>query len=121
MAQHNELGKQGEAIAKEFLLQKGYKILEKNWRYRRAEIDLIAKEGETLIFVEVKTRSTNFFGEPEDAVTAKKEAMMTEAAIAYMHQTDHEWAVRFDILAIIITSPDQYKVQHIEDAFFAGF
>ena len=121
MAQHNELGQQGEAIAKEFLLQKGYKILEKNWRYRRAEIDLIAKESETLIFVEVKTRSTDFFGQPEDAVTVKKEALMTEAAIAYMRQINHEWAVRFDIIGIIITSKDQYKVQHIEDAFFAGF
>ena len=120
MAQHNELGKQGEAIAREFLLQKGYKVIESNWRYRRAEIDLIVKSEDTLIFVEVKTRSSNFFGDPEEAVTAKKEALITEAAIAYMRQVDYEWAVRFDILEVIITSSEQYKVVHIEDAFFAG-
>ncbi len=118
MAEHNELGKRGETIALQFLREKQYHILETNWRYKKAELDIIAKEKETLVFVEVKTRSSDFFAPPEAAVTPKKEQLMSAAAIAYMRKTGHEWAIRFDIIAIVIKGIDRCEIQHIEDAFF---
>lgn len=118
MAQHNELGKQGEQIAKEFLIEKGYVILENNWRYRKGELDLIARDGQTLVFVEVKTRNDDFFATPEAAVTPKKERMICATALAYMRKIDYDWAIRFDIIAIIIKGEKRCEIQHLEDAFF---
>lgn len=120
MARHNDIGHAGEAIAKRYLEERGYRILETNWRYRRAEVDLIAMDGKTLVFVEVKTRNTTAFGEIEDFVTRKKEDMLTAAAHAYMEHIDHDWEIRFDIIAILYLDEHSYSVKHIEDAFFPG-
>ena len=118
MAAHNDLGKKGEALAKEFLLLKNYEILEENWRVGKAEVDLIAKYNEVLIFIEVKTRSTNSFGRPEEFVSGKKQDMITHAAPRYMEKINHDWAIRFDIISIIFNKDETYNIEHIEDAFF---
>ena len=117
MAKHNEIGQLGEELAVKFLKAKGYEIKELNWRHRKAEIDIICKFDDTLIFVEVKTRSTDFFGQPEEFVTSHKEDLMSDAAAVYCESVEHEWAIRFDIISIVLkkTAP---VIQHFEDAFF---
>lgn len=120
MARHNEIGKIGEQIAKDYCLENGYEFLEQNWRYGRAEIDLIIKDGPILVFVEVKTRSSIHFGQPEEFVTTTKEQLITGAATAYMDQIGHEWEIRFDVIAIHFRNEQSYSLKHIEDAFFPG-
>ena len=120
MASHNDTGQKGEALARQFLEEKGYHILETNWRYRRAEIDLIAKDGEILVFVEVKTRSNVAFGRPEEFVSDRKEQFMVAAASAYMEATGHNWEIRFDIIAVVLPDHSTPKIQHFVDAFFPG-
>lgn len=120
MARHNDIGKAGEQIAYNYLKEKGYQVLEQNWRYRRAEVDLIARHGEVLVFVEVKTRSSQAFGEPEEFVSTQKENLLSSAASAYMEAINHDWEIRFDIIAVLFQSEQSYSIKHIEDAFFPG-
>ncbi len=120
MAQHNETGKTGEELAREYLESAGYPILAVNWRYRRAELDLIMMDGPILVFVEVKTRRTDAFGRPEEAVNRKKMKMMAAAAAAYMEAIGHEWEVRFDVVSILFRSRDDFELEHLKDAFFPG-
>ena len=115
MAAHLTLGKHGEDIAQEHLLDEGYTILHRNWRYKKAEVDLIAMDGDTLVFIEVKTRSYAYFGEPEDSVHFRKQDLLISAASAYMHE--HEWAYRFDVIALIKESDQRYHIKHLVDAF----
>jgi putative endonuclease len=117
MAKHNEIGLRGEQIATDYLEQKNYKILDRNWRYGRAEIDIVAMDGATLVFAEVKTRSNDLFERPESAVDDKKRRLLARAAVAYMRKIGHEWAIRFDILAVILRG-DIFFIDHFEDAFF---
>jgi len=117
MAAHNDLGKRGEELAASFLEEKGYHLLERNWRFSYAEVDIIAKDDDILVFVEVKTRSSDYFGKPEEFVSAKKERLLTDAASVYMEQINHTWEIRFDIISVIIQASGS-KVSHIEDAFF---
>ena len=121
MAKHLELGKIGEEIAVDFLIKKGYIILEKNWRHRRSEIDIIAEIDSVLIFVEVKSRSDDYYGRPESFVTAKKEKLMIDAASAYMEKSGHEWEIRFDIISILFHNHVYQSIDHFEDAFFPGW
>lgn len=116
MAKHNELGIEGERIAVEYLRQKGYKLLETNWRYEKKEIDIIARKGNLIIIVEVKSRSTDFFGKPEEAVTLAKQKLLIEAADYYMQQVDFEAEVRFDIVSIVLNEKTA-ELNHIEEAF----
>jgi putative endonuclease len=118
MAKHNEIGHKGEQIATDYLTAKGYKILDRNWRHSRAEIDIVAMDGATLVFAEVKTRSNDLFERPESAVDEKKRRLLTRAAVAYMRKIGHEWAIRFDILAVILKEEHLFFVDHFEDAFF---
>lgn len=118
MAKHNELGKKGELIACQFLKEKGFEILETNFRLEKDEIDIIAKDGNNLVFAEVKTRSTDYFGEPEIAVGAKKEEFLIRAAENYLIINNLDIEIRFDIISIII-NPKQTKIRHIIDAFYA--
>ena len=117
MAEHNELGQRGEIIAQSFLKDKGYKILHVNWRIRRLEIDIIAMDGETLVFVEVKTRQTLLFGEPENAVNYKKQKSLIHAANAYVVRNRIENDARFDIISIIIER-NSTVINHFPDAFY---
>lgn len=116
MAQHNELGKEGEKIAVDFLLKKGYTILETNYRYLKAEVDIIAKKEAVLVCVEVKTRSTDYFEEPQDAVKPKKIKLLVSAIDYYVVQRNLDVEVRFDIIAIILQK-NNTKIEHLEDAF----
>ncbi|MFK8102772.1 MAG: YraN family protein [Saprospiraceae bacterium] len=119
MAKHLLLGRKGEQMALDFLLAKGYQLLERNWRFSRAEVDLILKDGEILVFVEVKTRSYDFYGQPEESITPKKEGLIADAAAVYMESIGHEWEIRFDIISIILNEQKNKSVlEHYEDAFF---
>ena len=116
MAQHNNTGRLGEQLAAELLLNKGYKILEKNWRWGKGEIDLICTYQDSLIFVEVKTRSVSTFGHPEDAVSANKQQRMFELAAEYMFRIQYEEEYRFDIISIVLQP--KLDIKHYQDAFF---
>ncbi len=121
MAQHNELGKLGEQLAADFLEKKGYVILEKSWRWSRAEIDLIAEQNSVMVFVEVKTRSSVFFGAPEEFFTPKKEKFMSHAAELYCEKAQHDGEIRFDLIAVVILPHQTPSIQHFEDVFFPGW
>jgi putative endonuclease len=116
MATHNELGNKGEEIAVEFLQKNGYTVLERNWRFKKAEVDVIAKKNAILAIVEVKTRSTNYFGNPQDFVNSKKIRLLVEAINEYVTAKDLDVEVRFDIIAII-KNHNKYEIEHFEDAF----
>ena len=118
MASHNDLGRRGEDIAREYLENKGYDILRMNWKYGRAEIDVIANQEGTLIFVEVKTRSSIDFGQPEDFVDWKKEKQLEFASLAFIEEQNHNGEIRFDVIAITFESKNTYQINHIEDAFW---
>jgi putative endonuclease len=120
MAKHNEIGQYGETLAAAYLQQKEYVILHQNWRFGRAEIDIIARQRQVIVFVEVKTRSNDDFDAPKDAVKRKKERLMIRAANAFMEQIGHEGAIRFDIIGIVLHG-DAFQIDHLEDAFFPGF
>lgn len=120
MAKHNELGARGEVIARTFLEDKGHSILEINYKHGRAEIDLISSYNNILIFTEVKTRSSDFFGAPELAVNDKKEALIVRAAQAYLYDMDYEDEIRFDVISIILSNESNIRIKHFEDAFFPG-
>jgi uncharacterized protein (TIGR00252 family) len=117
MAEHNELGKLGEKLAVEFLQKNGYKILETNWTFQKAEIDIIAQKANTLAVVEVKTRSSIDFGLPQDAVKSKKIQLLVKAVNEYVVFNDLDVAVRFDIIAIH-KDANEFKIEHLEDAFY---
>ena len=117
MASHNELGKLGEELAVAFLQQNGYDILETNWTFQKAEIDIIAQKEKTLAIVEVKTRSSIDFGLPQDFVKSKKIQLLVKAVNEYVISNDLDITVRFDIIAIHKEEND-FKIEHIEDAFY---
>ncbi len=116
MADHNELGKKGEQLAIDFLIKNDYKILEKNYRYIKAEVDIIAKKENILAVIEVKTRSTDYFGNPQDFVNPKKIKLLLSAIDHYVVQKDLDVEVRFDIIAVIHQN-NNTKIEHLEDAF----
>ncbi len=117
MAQHNELGKKGEQLAIDLLIKKGYTILDKNWRYLKAEIDIIAQKGEILAVVEVKTRSSDYFGNPQDFVNPKKIKLLVTAIDEYVQSKNLDVEVRFDIIAII-KNKHKTTIEHLENAFY---
>lgn len=116
MASHNELGVKGEQLAVDFLIESGYVIVEQNYRYKKAEIDVIAKKNGVLVVVEVKTRSTSYFGSPQDFVNPKKIKLLTMAVDYYVIKNDLDVEVRFDIIAIT-KQGGGFNIEHLEDAF----
>lgn len=112
----HELGKLGEELAINHLISKGYRILDRNWRSGHKEIDIIAMDGNTLVAVEVKTRKSNTFGDPDIAVGVMKQRMLIWAADAYVRYKNLNLDVRFDIISIVFTDTEN-KIEHIEDAF----
>ena len=116
MAAHNELGKLGEEMAVAFLEKAGYKILETNWTFQKAEVDIIAQKDNILVIVEVKTRSSIEFGLPQDFVKSKKIQLLVKAVNEYVIKKDLEVEVRFDIIAIH-KNFKKYEIEHIIDAF----
>ena len=119
MSEHNDVGREGEALAANFLQQKGYEIVDRNWRYGPKEIDIVARDGETMVFVEVKTRSTLAFELPQEAVTKKKMKNLVEAADAYMLQYNIELEGRFDIVGVLNGNPPKV-IEHIVGAWQAN-
>lgn len=117
MADHNELGKLGEELSVEFLRKNGYDILETNYVFQKAEIDIIAQKGNILAVVEVKTRSSIDFGLPQDFVKPKKIQLLVKAINEYVVSNDLDVEVRFDIIAVH-KDGKQFKIEHLEDAFF---
>ncbi|GAA3950074.1 YraN family protein [Hymenobacter algoricola] len=112
------LGHAGEAAAAAHLVAQGYTIARRNYRYRRAEVDLIAQRGaELLVFVEVKARSSAQFGHPEEFVTERKRQLFRLAAEQYQEETDWRGDIRFDIIALLQT-PAGLRLAHFEDAFY---
>ncbi len=118
MARHNDFGSSGEQIALKYLESLGYEILDQNWTFGKAEIDLIAYKDSTIVFAEVKTRRNNNFADPEDFVSDEKQRLMAFAADEYIHLMDHQHEVRFDIITVLIDRFDQPRISHIEDAFW---
>lgn len=118
MAEHNEKGKEGEEEAIRFLRQKGYLILETNWRVRKLEADIIAMDKERLVFVEVKTRSDTWMGEPEMAVTKGKQRNLIKLANEYIIVKDFKGESRFDIVTVLDQPNGKFLINHIEDAFY---
>jgi len=116
MAEHNDFGKLGEELASQYLIDKGYEILERNWRNIHKEIDIIAKDGKVLVIVEVKTRQTDEYGNPDIAVTRRKQRMLIAAANAYISKNNMDVETRFDIISIIFRDGEPI-IEHIEDAF----
>lgn len=117
MAQHNDLGKKGEQLAVDYLLKKDYQILERNYRFQKAEVDIIAQINDTLAIVEVKTRSTKDFGNPQDFVKPKQIQRLVKAVDEFVLVNGLDIEVRFDIIAIIKTGK-QFEIEHLEDAFY---
>ena len=118
MAHHNELGQLGEKLAAVYLLKNGYEILAQNYYFDKAEIDIIAKKGEdTLVVVEVKTRNSDFFGDPQEFVTPSKIKLLVKAANEYVISNDLDMEVRFDIIAVIKNKTIE-KIDHFENAFY---
>lgn len=116
MAQHNELGKKGEKIAVYYLVKNGYKIILRNYRYLKAEVDIIAQKENRLVAVEVKTRSSDYFENPQDAVNPKKIKLMVSAMDNYVVENDLDIEVRFDIISVL-KQPTGLKIEHLKDAF----
>lgn len=117
MAEHNVLGKTGEDAAVEYLESQGYQILHRNWHRGNYEIDIIARIDDELVFIEVKTRSNNFYSDPEDAVTNRKINHIISAADMYIKFFNIDLSIRFDIISIIGNTPP-FEIDHIEDAFY---
>ena len=117
MAQHNELGTKGEHLAVDFLLKNGYDILERNYRFDKAEVDIIAQKDNTLAIIEVKTRSTIDFGNPQDFVKPKQIQRLVKAVDEYVTANNLDVDVRFDIIAIIKEGKG-FKIEHLKNAFY---
>ncbi|WP_026463456.1 YraN family protein [Adhaeribacter aquaticus] len=117
MAKHNITGAKGEELATSYLQQKGYLILKRNFRYKRAEIDIIAQKNNILVFAEVKTRTSSQYGYPEDFVNQKKINLFLLAAEEYITEINWLHDIRFDIIAITYSSANNSNILHIEDAF----
>ena len=118
MAAHNDLGKWGEEVAAEFLVEQGYTILERNWKDGHRDIDIIARTAdETIVFVEVKTRVTDTIAKPEDAITNNKIKSIGKAANTYVKAYQLWNELRFDVITIIGDRKENAQISHIADAF----
>ena len=116
MAKKLSLGKIGEDLAAQFLMDKGYQILERNWRAYRKEIDIIAIDGKDIVFIEVKTRQDDDYGAPEMAVNRQKRAHIYAVATSYYYEHEIDLDVRFDVISILYHH-GKPEINHIVDAF----
>jgi putative endonuclease len=117
MATHIDFGKLGEQLAEDFLIDKGYTILHRNWRHSRFEIDIVALKNDLPHFIEVKTRSSNQFGEPEEAVTKKKFRFLLQAADEFLFRNQQYKNFQIDILSITIHPRQEPQYFFIEDVY----
>jgi len=125
-AKHLSKGRRGEEIAEKTLLNQGYRIIARNWRHRQLEVDFVAEDEGTLVFVEVKTRNEISFGQPYEAVDRQKERLLARAANAYIRQHRHRGEIRFDIVSVVFSEdlPGgmslRPEIRLIKDAFWPG-
>lgn len=111
-------GKEGENLALAHLLNKGFMLLERNWKYGQKEVDLIMKDQDAIVFVEVKTRKQTAYGFPEEFVDMKKQSNLVHVASAWMDQMEYEGEIRFDIVTLLQKKGSSPTINHIQDAFF---
>ena len=112
-----ELGKKGEQIAVLYLKRQGYQILERNWFYDHKEIDIIARQGDEIVIVEVKTREGDYFEEPWEAVSTKKIRNLVEVAEVWLIRKEIDLETRFDVISIIFSDDINYELKHFPGAF----
>ena len=117
MGKHNETGFRGERLAEEYLCSKGFRILHRNWRSSHRELDLIALEGEELVFVEIKTRGGTAYGFPEEAVSPAKQAHLRAAAEDFLERHPEYRTARFDVVSILLQGGHLKELLHLRDAF----
>ena len=115
MATHNELGKWGEDLAADYLQRKGYTIIERDWKSGKRDLDIIAQDGNVIVFVEVKTRRNRLFGEPEESVDYHKLQNLQRAISHYVKFKHIRQEIRFDIISIVGTVGTDPDIQHIQD------
>jgi len=116
-----EIGKRGENVAAQYLRKQGYKIVERNFRCTLGEMDIIAFDGDSLCFIEVKTLSSKNYGPPEIAVDIKKQRKLSKVALSYLNRNHlHEMKARFDVVAVTL-DPGEERLQLIKDAFELRF
>lgn len=121
MASHNELGKMGEDVAHQFLIENGYKVITRNWFFNKKEIDIIALKDDLLIFIEVRTRASKNWEDPRESITPKKIRNIVLAADAYIKQTQFDMEVRFDVVTCIPSKDNsKWEIELIEKAFIPG-
>ncbi|MFI3297200.1 MAG: YraN family protein [bacterium] len=118
MAKHNDFGRHSEIMACEYLVKEGYEILATNWRSGHKEIDIIARQDDTVVIVEVKARKMDSIAEPEEAINYKKITNLVRAADTYMNMTNLDLDVRFDIITLLLAPTGEYTLNHIADAFY---
>lgn len=121
MATHNELGALGEQIAVDYLIERGYQIIERNWSNGHKEIDIVAKDDDTIVIVEVKTRRSTYLVEPETAVDVFKQRNLIWAANSFVNRFQYDNDIRFDIISIVIDRNNEKRIEHIEDAFYPSY
>ena len=115
MAAHNELGKWGEALAAEFVEKQGYEILERDWKSGHHDLDIIARDEDTLVIIEVKTRRNRLFGDPEEAIDYKKRLSLQSAINHYLKSHRIKTSVRFDVISIVGMIGSTPEIDHIKD------
>jgi putative endonuclease len=116
MAENHDLGIKGEELALAHIQKLGYELLEKNWRFRKMEIDLIARDKKHIVFIEVKTRANNSFGKPYEFVSLSKQKHIARGANYYLENKNILAEARFDIISI--TLEPNFRLEHLEDAFY---
>lgn len=117
MAEHNDFGNLAEDLAADYLTRKNYKILVRNFRYQRAEIDIVTEFEDLIVVVEVKARGTDIFMEPQEAVTKKKIKAIVLCTDFFMNDRNIDKEVRFDIITVLPDESGKLQINHIEDAF----
>jgi putative endonuclease len=118
MSFKKQTGSFGEDASVAFLADKGYKILSRNWRYLKGEIDIVAKHENWLVFVEVKTRSTLDFGNPEEFVTPRQQKLIINTAHQFIVEYNREEEARFDVVGVVVQNNKVVQIDHIEHAFY---
>ncbi len=116
MSEHYDLGRKGEDEAVQYLENKGYYIMHRNWRSGKRELDIVARDGNEVAFVEVKTRRNTNFGRPEEAVDNRKIRRIVASADAYVRKYAVDLPIRFDIITVVGAEPP-FEIEHIPDAF----
>ena len=118
MSKHNKIGIKGEQIAADYLLNKGYIILHRNWRSGKKEVDIIAVKGDMLVIAEIKTRSGYRVNFPEEAVTRKKQQLLKSAALDFSEKFPEYINIRFDIISVLVNGEEVKEIVHFEEAFY---